>query len=70
MTTKVVCESRWGNTAGALFEYQLVATFLATMNFNLIRSALNWIQVPLFLFANLYIFVLILIQENAEENFD
>jgi len=44
MTTKVVCESRWGNTAGALFEYQLVATFLATMNFNLIRSALNWIQ--------------------------
>jgi len=44
MTTKVVCESRWGNTAGALFEYQLVATFLATMTMQDIRSALCWIQ--------------------------
>eukprot|EP00092_Neocalanus_flemingeri_P022378 GFUD01024271.1.p1 GENE.GFUD01024271.1~~GFUD01024271.1.p1 ORF type:complete len:615 (+),score=218.57 GFUD01024271.1:159-2003(+) len=44
MTTKVVCESRWGNTAGALFEYQLVATFLATMTMQDIRSALGWIQ--------------------------
>jgi hypothetical protein len=45
MTTKVVCESRWGNTAGALFEYQLVATFLATMTLQDIRAALAWIQV-------------------------
>jgi len=44
MTTKVVCESRWGNTAGALMEYQLVATFLATMSLQDIRSALLWIQ--------------------------
>jgi len=44
MTTKVVCESRWGNTAGALFEYQLVATFLATMNLQDIRTAISWIQ--------------------------
>jgi len=44
MTTKVVCESRWGNTAGALFEYQLVATFLATMTLQDIRTALCWIQ--------------------------
>jgi len=44
MTTKVVCESRWGNTAGALFEYQLVATFLATMNMNDVRTAISWIQ--------------------------
>ena len=28
ITTKV--GSRWGNTAGALFDYQLVATFLVT----------------------------------------
>jgi len=44
MTTKVVCESRFGNTAGALFEYQLVATFLATMNMHEVRTAINWIQ--------------------------
>eukprot|EP00090_Calanus_glacialis_P017369 TRINITY_DN27057_c0_g1_i6.p1 TRINITY_DN27057_c0_g1~~TRINITY_DN27057_c0_g1_i6.p1 ORF type:complete len:608 (+),score=230.42 TRINITY_DN27057_c0_g1_i6:140-1963(+) len=44
MTAKVVCESRWGNTAGALFEYQLVATFLATMTLKDIRAALAWIQ--------------------------
>jgi len=44
MTTKVVCESRWGNTAGALFEYQLVATFLVTMTMQDIRAALTWIQ--------------------------
>jgi len=44
MTTKVVCESRFGNTAGALFEYQLVATFLATMNMHDVRTAINWIQ--------------------------
>jgi len=44
MTTKVVCESRFGNTAGALFEYQLVATFLATMNMQDVRTAINWIQ--------------------------
>jgi len=44
MTTKVVCESRWGNTAGALLEYQLVATFLATMSLQDIRSSLSWIK--------------------------
>jgi len=44
MTTKVVCESRWGNTAGALFEYQLVATFLATLSLQDVRWALVWIQ--------------------------
>ena len=35
---------RFGNTAGALFEYQLVATFLATMNMQDVRTAINWIQ--------------------------
>lgn len=44
MTTKVVCESRWGNTAGAQFEYTLVATFLATLSLRDIRRALAWIQ--------------------------
>ena len=44
MTTKVLCESRWGNTAGALLEYQLVATFLTSMSMGDIRSALYWIQ--------------------------
>jgi PTEN induced putative kinase 1 len=44
MTTKVVCESRWGNTKSALFEYTLVATFLATMSIRSVREALRWIQ--------------------------
>ena len=44
MTTKVVCESRWGNTAGAQFEYTLAATFLATLNLGQVREALAWIQ--------------------------
>ena len=44
MTTKVVCESRWGNTAGAAFEYTLVATFLATMSLRDIKEALSWMQ--------------------------
>merc|ERR1712226_1484956 len=44
MTTKVVCESRWGNTAGAQFEYTLVASFLATLSLSDIRRALAWIQ--------------------------
>jgi hypothetical protein len=41
---------RWGNTQSALQEYQLVATFLATLSLQDIRVALNWIQVPLSLF--------------------
>jgi len=44
MTTKVVCESRWGNSAGAAFEYTLVATFLATFSLKDIREALVWMQ--------------------------
>jgi len=44
MTTKVVCESRWGNSAGAAFEYTLVATFLATLSLKDIREALSWMQ--------------------------
>lgn len=44
MTTKVVCESRWGNSAGAAFEYTLVATFLATLSLKDIREALVWMQ--------------------------
>lgn len=44
MTTKVLCESRWGNTQSALQEYQLVATFLATLSLQDIRVALDWIQ--------------------------
>jgi len=44
MTTKVLCESRWGNVKAALFEYQLVATFLVTMSLSKIRAALYWIQ--------------------------
>lgn len=44
MTTKVLCESRWGNSQSALQEYQLVATFLATMSMQDIRTSLDWIQ--------------------------
>jgi len=44
MTTKVVYESRWGNTKAALFEYTLVATFLATMSIRSVREALRWIR--------------------------
>lgn len=44
MTTKVVTESRWGNTGDALLEYQLVATFLAEMSIQDIRVALDWIH--------------------------
>ena len=42
--TQVVCESRWGNSAGAAFEYTLVATFLATLSLKDIREALVWMQ--------------------------
>ena len=41
---QVVCESRWGNSAGAAFEYTLVATFLATLSLKDIREALVWMQ--------------------------
>ena len=34
-----MCESRWGNSAGAAFEYTLVATFLATLSLKDIREA-------------------------------
>jgi len=44
MTTKVVTESRWGNSGDALLEYQLVATFLATLSLQDVRLALSWIQ--------------------------
>eukprot|EP00088_Acartia_fossae_P071576 TRINITY_DN9856_c0_g2_i1.p1 TRINITY_DN9856_c0_g2~~TRINITY_DN9856_c0_g2_i1.p1 ORF type:complete len:655 (+),score=211.43 TRINITY_DN9856_c0_g2_i1:157-2121(+) len=44
MTTKVLCESRWGNTESALQEYQLVATFLTTTSLQDIKSSLVWIQ--------------------------
>lgn len=44
MTTKVLCESRWGNSQSALQEYQLVATFLATLSLQDIMVALDWIQ--------------------------
>jgi len=44
MTTKVLCESRWGNTDSALQEYQLVATFLTTTSLRDIKSSLAWIQ--------------------------
>jgi len=44
MTTKVLCESRWGNSSAALQEYQLVATFLATMSMQDIRASIHWIQ--------------------------
>ena len=40
-----LCVSRWGNTQSALQEYQLVATFLATLSLQDIRVALDWIQV-------------------------
>ena len=43
--TKVVCESMWGNTAGTLFEIQLVATLFATMTLLDILATLSWIQV-------------------------
>ena len=43
-TLQVVCESRWGNSAGAAFEYTLVATFLATFSLRDIREALIWMQ--------------------------
>jgi len=44
MTTKVLCESRWGNTDSALQEYQLVATFLTTTSLRDIKTSLVWIQ--------------------------
>ncbi|XP_023345102.1 serine/threonine-protein kinase PINK1, mitochondrial [Eurytemora carolleeae] len=44
MTTKVLCESRWGNSESALQEYQLVATFLATLSLPDIRTSIVWIQ--------------------------
>jgi len=44
MTTKVMCESRWANTGGAQFEYQMVATFLARSTLANIRQSLAWIQ--------------------------
>jgi PTEN induced putative kinase 1 len=47
MTTKVLCESRWGNSESALQEYQLVATFLTTTSLRDIKSSLAWIQVQL-----------------------
>ena len=39
---QVVCESRWGNSAGAQFEYTLVATFLASLSMREVRAALAW----------------------------
>jgi len=44
MTTKVMCESRWANTGGAQFEYQMVATFLARSDVANIRQSLQWIH--------------------------
>jgi len=44
MTTKVLCESRWGNSVAALQEYQLVATFLATVSMANVRASVGWIQ--------------------------
>ena len=44
ITTKVVCESRWANTGGAQFEYQMVATFLARTSLANIRQSLHWIH--------------------------
>ena len=44
MTTKVMCESRWANTGGAQFEYQMVATFLARSSMANIRQSLAWIH--------------------------
>ena len=44
MVVVIIALLRFGNTAGALFEYQLVATFLATMNMQDVRTAINWIQ--------------------------
>ena len=42
VTFQVVCESRWGNSAGAQFEYTLVATFLASLSMREVRAALAW----------------------------
>lgn len=44
MTTKVLCESRWGNSESALQEYQLVATFLTTTTLTDIKASISWIQ--------------------------
>jgi len=44
MATKVICESRWGNSAHAQFEYQIVATFLVSTSFRDVKEALAWIH--------------------------
>ena len=43
-TFQVLCESRWGDTAGAAWEYQMVATFLVSTGMGDIREALDWIH--------------------------
>ena len=43
-TFQVLCESRWGDTAGAAWEYQMVATFLVSTGMADIREALVWIH--------------------------
>lgn len=44
MATKVICESRWGNSAHAQFEYQIVATFLVSTSFRDVKEALAWMH--------------------------
>ena len=41
---QVLCESRFGDTAGAAWEYQMVATFLVSTGMGDIREALDWIH--------------------------
>jgi hypothetical protein len=60
---------RWGNTQSALQEYQLVATFLATLSLQDIRVALNWIQVPLTLFTTAQPFPAFGIHQNRPKIF-
>jgi hypothetical protein len=54
----MLCMLRYGNNQSALQEYQLVATFLATLSLPDILQALDWIQVqgtPAFLFYGMYL---------------
>ena len=41
---QVLFESRWGESGGAAWEYQMVATFLVSTGMGDIREAVDWIH--------------------------
>ncbi len=44
VTTKVMCESRFGNSGKALHEYRLVATFLTRLRLSTVKEAIAWLR--------------------------